>query len=112
MMQYKVVAVPAVPVKVKAGEYHRAIEKGVSEETANAALENVAATIQEYGKAGWVLHSIEYVPTRVKRKKSFWELLFSWIPILGSLLFRNLDETREGRDMTVYTITFVREAAV
>ena len=89
-----------------------AIEKGVSEETANAALENVAATIQEYGKAGWVLHSIEYVPTRVKRKKSIWELLFSWIPILGSLLFRNLDETREGRDMTVYTITFVREAAV
>ena len=47
MMQYKVVAVPAVRVKVKAGEYHRAIEKGVSEETANAALENVAATIQE-----------------------------------------------------------------
>ncbi len=111
MLRYKVVPIPAKSVKVKNKEFYYGISRGLSPEKAESAVENVSAVVDEYTKRGWSLHSLEYLPTNIRRKKSVIEFLLGWIPILGNLICRNAHEAREGREIFLYVVTFVREVS-
>ncbi len=111
-MQYKTVTVPVVPTKIKAREFRAAATLGISAETAQEVTKNVSTVIDEYAKCGWILHSLVSLSAPILRKKSIGELLLGWIPILGRWLCPNLHETRVGREMIVYNITFVKETAL
>lgn len=107
MLEYKTRAMPCVPFKgVKKREFYGEL----SLETANAAIAPVGRAIEEEARGGWILHGVECLPQRLVRKKSIIELLLGWIPILGGLICKNIDETRTGVDVYLYVMTFVKES--
>lgn len=106
MLQYKTRCIPVAALRgVKKKEFNN----GLTPETANAAAAEVDYVIQEESRQGWALHSLNRVSKKIIRKKTILELLLGWIPILGGLLFRNLNETIRGIDCEMYILTFVRE---
>lgn len=106
MLQYKTRAIPNVPFKgVKSKEFNGEL----SIETANQAVAPVGQAIEEEARGGWILQGIHCLPQRMVRKKSIAELLLGWIPILGGFICRNMDETRTGKDVYLYVMTFVKE---
>ncbi len=106
-MQYKTKCLPASIVRgVKAKDYYY---RGITEEEADFAGENISNLIAYEAKNGWTLHSIQQIETRVLRKKTIKELLLGWIPILGGWLCPYLGETKVGRWYVCYYVTFVRE---
>lgn len=111
MLHYKVVPVPAKAVKVSKKEFYYGIIRGLSPEKAALAVEGVSVVVDEYTKRGWTLHSLEYLPMNVRRSKSIIEFLLGWIPILGNLICKNANEAREGREIFLYLVTFVREGS-
>ena len=98
MVQFKTVAVPAASVKVKESEMY-------TQATANMAIAPVALTIQEHARAGWHLHSSTVIPALIERKKSFWEMLLGWIPII-KLIWANKEDYILP---SYYTLIFQRE---
>ena len=107
MLQYKTTCIPSVPYKgVKKREFY----SGLTVDTANRAIAPVGQAIEAEGRGGWTLHSIDCLPQRIIRKKTIGELIFGWIPILGRLLCGRIGETREGMDVDLYVLVFVRES--
>lgn len=106
-MQYKTKCIPATIVKgVKARDY---FYRGITEEQADSAGENLSNLIEYESKRGWLLHSVEQIETRIKRKKTFKELFLGWIPFLGAWLCPNISQTKIGSLYPCYFVTFVRE---
>ena len=106
MVQYKTTVIPQTPYTgVPKREYYN----GISVDTGNRAVAPVGQAIQNEARGGWHLHSIECLPQVITRKKSLFELIFGWIPIVGSLLCRNLNECTEGRTLGVYVLIFAKE---
>lgn len=107
MLKYKTLAIPSVPFKgVKKNEYYGEL----SMDTASEAVAPVGLVVEEQAKSGWILHSVKFLPQTIIRKKTIFELLFGWIPLLGWWLFPNLDDTRNGKDVMIYTMVFVKES--
>lgn len=107
MIQYKVTSIPNVTYR---GAGKREFHHGLTVDTCNKALAPVGQVIQNEGKGGWLLHSIECLPQRVTRKKGIFEFLLGWIPLLGNLLFPSMkQECREGVDFYLYVLVFTKE---
>lgn len=109
MLQYKTITLPLSQKKgIKAKEYYRSL---ISLENVTKAMEPVSATIQNETLAGWSLHSISYLPIRTARRRTIWEFLFGWIPILSYFIFGDVieSECKTGVDVPVYVLVFVKE---
>ena len=107
MIQYKTTSIPNVPFKgVKIKEF----EKGLTVATCNKAVAPIGQAIEAEGRGGWTLHSIECIPQKMCRKKTLFELLLGWIPILGNWMFPSMrQECKEGVDFGIYILVFSRE---
>lgn len=106
-MQYKTKCIPAsIITGVNAKDY---FYRGITEEEADTAGKNISKLIDYEAKQGWSLHSVEQIETRIKRKKTIIELLFGWIPVLGAIICRDINETKVGSLYPCYFVTFVRE---
>ena len=99
MLQFKTVAVPAAMLQVKESEMYTL-------NTANMAIAPVALTIQEHARAGWHLHSCTMIPAHIQRKRSFWEILFGWIPIIN-MVWAHKENLIEP---VYYVVIFQRDA--
>ena len=108
MLQYKTVAIPAYTFNdVTKAEFRNGITVG----TANKALEPINKVVEEEAKGGWTLHSFQCIPQTIARKKSLMELIFGWIPFIGSWIFPTMkQEVYIGVEMHIYTLVFVKEA--
>ncbi len=78
MAQYKTVVLPANSLTVSEKEMFTLA-------TANKAISPVSARIEEYARQGWSLHSFVTIPATIVRRKSCFEVLLSWIPIIGMI---------------------------
>ena len=107
MLQYKTTCSPNVPCRgVSKSEFYN----GLTVDTCNRALAPVGQAIQNEGKGGWTLHSIQCLPQKVARKKGILEFLLGWIPLLGGWLFPTMKkECGEGVDFYMYVLVFVKE---
>lgn len=106
MVLYKTTVIPQTPYNgVDKREYYN----GISVDTGNKAIAPVGQAIQNEARGGWHLHSIECLPQTITRKKTIVETLLGWIPILGGLLCRNMDECTNGRNLYLYVLVFAKE---
>lgn len=106
MLEYKTRVLPDVPLKgVKKDEYRF----GISVETGNRAVAPIGQAIEEEAQEGWIMHDLQPIPQTIIRKRSIFEWIFGWIPFLGKFLCPNLDETRNGKVLDLWVVTFVRE---
>ena len=106
-MQYLTKCIPATIVKgVKARDFYY---RGLTEDKADLAGENLSNLIAYQTKQGWSLHSIEEITVRVKRKRFLKEWILGWIPILGAWLCPLLQEVNLGMLYPCYNVSFVRE---
>lgn len=107
MLQYKSICIPDVKYD---GVPYEEFKKGITVETGNRALAPINAAINEEGKRGWTLHSLELIPQTFKRQKSMMEKVFGWIPLLGKALFPTMiQEVKFGTEFKIYVLIFVRE---
>lgn len=108
MLEYKTTCIPSSTYK---NATKKEFERGLSVETANKALSPVGMAIQNEAKGGWTLHSIELLSQKIARKKTIFEKLLGWIPIVNLLFFPTMRrETTEGYEFFIYTLVFVRES--
>lgn len=75
-------------------------------ETANRVLAPAGQVIQNEARGGWSLHSCVVIPATVYRKKGFFEKLFGWIPIIGSIFRGNQPDEIHPQ---YYSLIFVKE---
>lgn len=108
MIQYKTTCIPNVPYTgVSKAEYNG----GLTVSSANAAIAPIGKAIENEAKGGWILHSVECIPQRISRKKTLFEVLLGWIPILGNLIFPTMNkQCGEGKDFNLYVLVFKRES--
>lgn len=105
MLQYKTVFLPVSSRKISKSEW----DKGFTPELYNSVVAPFGDLISEFAKGGWTLHSVVKMPINLRRKKTFFEMLLGWIPLLGGWLFPRLRECREGTTDNVTTLVFVKE---
>ena len=107
MLQYKTTCIPAYTHR---GVSKREFEEGITVETGNEAISPIGKAIQREAQGGWTLHSIEVISQKIARSKGILEILLGWIPLLGSLMFPNMQkETVEGITYYIYVLIFVKE---
>ncbi len=107
MLLYKTTCIPSVPY---ADATKDDFQNGLSVDTANRALAPVGKAIEEEARGGWTLHSISNLPQHISRKKTFFEMLFGWIPFLGKYICPRLDEVYKGKEYHLYVLVFVKES--
>ncbi len=106
MLQYKTTCMPSIAYTIKKKEF----ENDITLDIANKAIAPVGSYIEAEARGGWKLHSVTIIPQCFKRKKTIFEVLLGWIPILGPLMFpRMYDETVQGHDKDMYVLVFVKE---
>ena len=98
MMQFKTVGIPATSLTVKESQMYTL-------DTANKALAPVARCIQEHASGGWHLHSYVVIPAVIVRKKSIFERLLGWIPIINMVWSKKEDFITPN----YYSLIFQRE---
>lgn len=108
MLQYKTVYMPATTNKIRKKEWDDGL---LSNSFLNSSVTPFGQKISEEAKNGWTLHSVVTLPVNVTRKKSFIELIFGWIPLLGRWICPRLDECYSGINVDVLSLVFVKEVA-
>lgn len=98
MMQFKTVALPITELKLKEKDMYTL-------QTANIAVAPIARVIENEAKGGWHLHSYVVIPAVIMRKKSIFENLFGWIPIINMIWANKPDSIKPQ----YYSLIFQRE---
>ncbi len=107
MLQYKTVYMPGTTTKIKKSEW----DAGFSSALLDSSVTPFGQKISDEAKGGWTLHSVVALPVNVTRKKTIIEMIFGWIPLLGSWICPRLNECYLGKSMEVISLVFVKEVA-
>ena len=97
--RYKSFPMPATVLTVKEKDMY-------TMETAKMAVDPISKVIEEQAAEGWYLATIENVHAAIYRKKGFFEIIFGWIPIIGSFFKSSAPDVIEP---TYQTLIFYKD---